>query len=179
MLIMSGKHVMMPGPIGTGKSVYIQQLSYEMPEEYQTLKQTFSAQTSANQVQDFMDGKFDKHRKGVYGPPIGKKFIVYIDDLNMPMKEEFGAMPPIELIRQFMDHDGWYDRIDKEKPFKTLKNLIFISAFGPPGGGRQHITQRLQRHYNFLTYTEMLVESMTTIFNKILSAFYFNFTEAV
>jgi dynein heavy chain len=78
-----------------------------------------------------------------------------------------------------MDHDGWYDRIDKEKPFKTLKNLIFISAFGPPGGGRQHITQRLQRHYNFLTYTEMLVESMTTIFNKILSAFYFNFTEAV
>jgi dynein heavy chain len=126
-----------------------------------------------------MDGKFDKHRKGVYGPPIGKKFIVYIDDLNMPMKEEFGAMPPIELIRQFMDHDGWYDRIDKEKPFKTLKNLIFISAFGPPGGGRQHITQRLQRHYNFLTYTEMLVESMTTIFNKILSAFYYNFTEAV
>jgi predicted ATPase with chaperone activity len=50
MLIMSGKHIMMPGPIGTGKSVYIQQLSYEMPEEYQTLKQTFSAQTSANQV---------------------------------------------------------------------------------------------------------------------------------
>ena len=143
MLIQSGKHVLMPGPIGTGKSVYIQQLSYEMPEEYQTLKQTFSAQTSANQVQDFMDGKFDKHRKGVYGPPIGKKFIVYIDDLNMPMKEEYGAMPPIELIRQFMDHEGWYDRIDKEKPFKTLKNLIFVSAMGPPGGGRQHITQRL------------------------------------
>ncbi len=72
------------------------------------------------------------------------------------LKEEFFAMPPIELIRQFMDHDGWYDRLDKEKPFKTLKNLIFVSAMGPPGGGRQSITQRLQRHYNFLTYTEML-----------------------
>ena len=48
-LIANGKHVLMPGPIGTGKSVYIQQLSlYEMPEEYQTLKMTFSAQTSAN-----------------------------------------------------------------------------------------------------------------------------------
>ena len=126
-----------------------------------------------------MDGKFDKHRKGVYGPPIGKKFIVFIDDLNMPMKEEFGAMPPIELIRQFMDHEGWYDRIDKEKPFKNLKNLIFISALGPPGGGRQHVTQRLQRHYNFLTYTEMLVESMSTIFTNILSAFYANFREEV
>lgn len=90
-----------------------------------------------------MDAKFDKLRKGVYGPPLGKKFIVFIDDLNMPLKEKYGAMPPIELIRQFMDHDGWYDRNDKEKPFKNLKNLIFVSAMGPPGGGRQHVTQRL------------------------------------
>jgi MoxR-like ATPase len=44
MLILNGKHILMPGPIGTGKSVYINQLSfYEMPEEYQTLKMTFSA----------------------------------------------------------------------------------------------------------------------------------------
>jgi dynein heavy chain len=51
MLIQAGKHVLMPGPIGTGKSSYIGQLSlYEMPEEYQTLKMCFSAQTSANQV---------------------------------------------------------------------------------------------------------------------------------
>lgn len=49
MLILAGKHVMMPGPIGTGKTVYLAQLGfYEMPEEYQTLKMTFSAQTSAN-----------------------------------------------------------------------------------------------------------------------------------
>lgn len=51
MLIMAGKHVVMPGPIGTGKSVYLAQLGFfEMPEEYQTLKMTFSAQTSANMV---------------------------------------------------------------------------------------------------------------------------------
>jgi dynein heavy chain, axonemal len=49
MLIMAGKHVLMPGPIGTGKSSYIAELGfYEMPEEYQTLKMSFSAQTSAN-----------------------------------------------------------------------------------------------------------------------------------
>jgi dynein heavy chain len=43
-LIMAGKHVLMPGPIGTGKSVYLAQLGFfEMPEEYQTLKMTFSA----------------------------------------------------------------------------------------------------------------------------------------
>lgn len=91
-LVMTNKHVLTPGPTGTGKSVYVNQLvTYEMPEEYQCLAMTFSAQTSANQTQDYLDDKMDKRRSRVYGPPVGKKFITFIDDLNMPAKEEYGA----------------------------------------------------------------------------------------
>jgi dynein heavy chain len=154
-------------------------LTYGLPEEYQALVMTFSAQTSANQTQDYLDDKFEKRRKGVYGPPIGKKAVVFVDDLNMPKKEEFGAQPPLELLRQFLDHGGWYDRKSKEKPFLRIEDVLVVAAMGPPGGGRAVVTPRLQRHFNIMTYTELQGESMSTIFSTILKAFYFNFSSDI
>ena len=94
----------------------------------------------------------------------------------MPKKEEYGAQPPIELLRQWMDHKGWYDRKQKEKPFNLIQDIIFIAAMGPPGGGRSEITGRLQRHFNIMTYTDLQMSSIRTIFLTIISAFYYNFT---
>lgn len=100
LLLTNKKHVLCPGPTGTGKTVNIQiMLATQMPEEYQYIPITFSAQTSANQTQEALDEKFEKRRKGIYGPPTGKRFVIFIDDLNMPKKEEYGAQPPIEILR--------------------------------------------------------------------------------
>uniref|UniRef100_A0A8C4NSC2 Dynein, axonemal, heavy chain 1 n=1 Tax=Dicentrarchus labrax TaxID=13489 RepID=A0A8C4NSC2_DICLA len=160
--------VLCTGPTGTGKTLTMSdKLLKNMPAEYITHFLMFSARTSANQTQDYIDSKLDKRRKGVFGPPIGKYFIFFIDDLNMPMLETYGAQPPIELLRQWMDHGGWYDR-KQIGTFKHIVDINFACAMGPPGGGRNPITQRFTRHFNFLSFTEMDDASKKNIFSTIL-----------
>ncbi|TRY59872.1 hypothetical protein DNTS_035283 [Danionella cerebrum] len=168
MLLSNKKPVLCIGPTGTGKTLIISdKLLKNMPAEYITHFLMFSARTSANQTQDYIDSKLDRRRKGVFGPPLGKYFIFFVDDLNMPMLETYGAQPPIELLRQWMDHGGWYDR----KQIGTFKNLVdinFACAMGPPGGGRNPISHRFTRHFNFLSFTEMEDSSKRKIFSTIL-----------
>ncbi|KAG9260637.1 dynein heavy chain 1, axonemal [Astyanax mexicanus] len=170
MLLSNKKPVLCIGPTGTGKTLTMSdKLLNNMPAEYITHFLTFSARTSANQTQDLIDSKLDKRRKGVFGPPLGKYFIFFIDDLNMPMLETYGAQPPIELLRQWMDHGGWYDR-KQIGTFKQLVDINFACAMGPPGGGRNPITQRFTRHFNCLSFTEMADSSKRTIFSTILGS---------
>lgn len=116
--------------------------------------------------QDLIDSKLDRRRKGVFGPPVLKRQIFFIDDFNMPALEIYGAQPPIELIRQWMDFQGWYDRKNVGE-FRTIIDVNFVGAMGPPGGGRNPVTARLLRHFHYLAFTEMEDDSKVSMNQKV------------
>lgn len=182
LLVTNDVKVLLCGPTGTGKSCYVNTiLNDNLPhEKFRTINVSFSAKTTASMTQSIVDGKLDKRRKGVYGPPMGMKAIVFVDDLNMPEVETYGAQPPIELLRQVIDSGGWYDL--KEMSWRDLVDINIVGAMGPPGGGRNDLTPRFLRHFNLICFTELDDQTLTRIFSTIANWYFSkssNFCEKV
>ncbi|XP_050529641.1 dynein axonemal heavy chain 3 isoform X2 [Daktulosphaira vitifoliae] len=155
------------GPTGTGKSAIVLDYLINLSrEKFLVNVLNFSARTMANTVQNIIISKLDKRRRGIFGPAMGKKCMLFVDDLSMPILEKYGAQPPIELLRQWMDHSHWYDlqsmsRID-------ILDMIFIGALQPPGGGSNDITTRFTRHLNVIGINSFSQETMSKIFTQII-----------
>lgn len=83
---------MTPGPTGTGKSVIaFKMLATMLPEDFTSISIALSAQTTASQILNTIWNQCDRRGSSSVGPPQRKKCVVFVDDLNMPKKEIYGA----------------------------------------------------------------------------------------
>lgn len=155
------------GPTGTGKSAIVLNYLVSLPrEKYLENVINFSARTNAPQTQEIVMSKLDRRRKGVYGPAMGKKCVLFVDDLSMPQVEIYGAQPPIELLRQWIDHGYWFD--PKDTSMLYLVDILLIAAMVPPGGGSNVVTSRFTRHMHVIGIDSFEEATMTKIFSSIL-----------
>uniref|UniRef100_A0A8C9WNZ6 Dynein axonemal heavy chain 6 n=1 Tax=Scleropages formosus TaxID=113540 RepID=A0A8C9WNZ6_SCLFO len=150
-LLLVHQSVLFTGNTGVGKSVVARGLLNSIQEKggYVPVFINFSAQTSSARTQEIIESKLEKKRKNILGAPGNKKVVIFVDDLNMPKLDSYGSQPPIELLRQFQDFQGFYDR---EKFFwKEIQDVIISAACAPPGGGRNPVTPRFIRHFSMLS----------------------------
>ncbi|KAJ8934456.1 hypothetical protein NQ314_013331 [Rhamnusium bicolor] len=129
--------IVLIGETGTSKTAIIQDFLRNLDQDvYILLNINFSSRTSSMDVQQNLESSVEKRTKEIYGPPMGKKLVCFIDDMNMPQVDDYGTQQPIALLKLLFEKGGLYDR-GKDLNWKSLRDISYFAAMGVAGGGRK------------------------------------------
>jgi dynein heavy chain, axonemal len=77
--------VLLVGETGTSKTATVNSFLSDLNRETNILLNiNFSSRTTSLDVQRNLEANVEKRTKDTYGPPTGKRLIVFLDDMNMP-----------------------------------------------------------------------------------------------
>ncbi|OQS01914.1 dynein heavy chain [Thraustotheca clavata] len=145
LLIPSKSPVMLVGGSGRGKTTIINDC-LKHKEDQLIANISLHYYTDAALLQSELETYIEKRSGRIYGPPRQSQLVYFLDDLNMPMVEVYGTQTPLELLRQYMDYGGWYDRSEVGCK-KTIQDVQIVSCMNHKAGSFT-INPRLQRHFS-------------------------------
>ena len=84
---------------------------------------------------------------------------------------------PSELLRQYQDFGGLYDR--ETLKWIEIQDVVLCAACGPPGGGRNPTSARLLRHFAIFAIPPPSEYSLKHIFKSILNGYLAEFNQNI
>ncbi|CAM9781524.1 unnamed protein product [Ectocarpus sp. 12 AP-2014] len=128
-----------------------------------------SARSTSKGVQMALESKMVSVHKDLLSAPEGKTNVIFVDDVNLPARDEFDSQPPVELLRQLVSEGGFYDR---ERLFwRKVRDTVVTVAAAPPGGARSAPPARFSRLFSVICLPTQCATSNTAIFGSILKGF--------
>ena len=167
-LCRSRRNVFLLGGSGAGKSVVSEKLLMHLSSKRQidNIKFFFSAQTEASMVYEGVLNQLYTQKRNVKGAQLGREMMIFVEDVNMPETETYGAQPPIEILRQIMDKKMLYHKQEMEE-IQIVDTSLFVLA-APPEGGRNPLDPRFMGHFGVVAFSLPETQTIQRIFSSIL-----------
>ncbi|KFZ50352.1 Dynein heavy chain 10, axonemal, partial [Antrostomus carolinensis] len=171
--------VVLVGESGTSKTATTQNFLNNLDKDLNLLLViNFSSRTTSLDIQRNLETNVEKRTKDIYGPPMGKRLLVFMDDMNMPRVDEYGTQQPIALLKLLLEKGFLYDR-GKEMNCKLLRDLGFIAAMGKAGGGRNEVDPRFISLFSVFNIPFPSEQSLNLIYASILKGHTEMFNESI
>merc|ERR1719424_1863679 len=168
--ISATRPTLLVGGPGTAKtSIILQVLGKQDASTTAIKKLSFSSATTPSLYQRSIEGSVEKRQGKTFGPPGGKRMCVFIDDISMPLINDWGDQITLEIVRQLIEQGGLYS-LDKPGDMKLIIDLLFFGAMLHPGGGKNDIPNRAKRHFHVMNVTLPSAASINQIFGSMISA---------
>ncbi|XP_009955032.1 PREDICTED: dynein heavy chain 10, axonemal, partial [Leptosomus discolor] len=171
--------VVLVGESGTSKTATTQNFLNNLNKDLNLLLViNFSSHTTSMDIQRNLETNVEKRAKDTYGPPRGKRLIVFMDDMNMPRVDEYGTQQPIALLKLLLEKGFLYDR-GKEMNCKILQDLGFIAAMRKAGGGWNEVDPRFISLFSVFNIPFPSEQSLNLIYASILKGHTMMFHESI
>ena len=159
------------GASGTGKTATVLMASRDLPGQVVRKIVQLSSVTTPARFQEAMEADLEKRGGKIFGPAQGREMLVFLDDLSMPLANEWGDQPTLELVREAVELSG-FPFLDKDKrgDWKTLEDVCYVAAMAAPGAGAKDIPARLKRHFFAFSLPPPRAGSIKGIYRQIISA---------
>jgi dynein heavy chain len=140
-MLKNGQSPFILGGVATGKSSIIKMI-YNTLEltKYQPFNVNLSYGITSKNLQKEIEMHFEKRNNKLY-PPSNKKSLCYVDDLNLPKEDQFGSKTIVEMLRQYMELEGWYS-VDTLNYVNIKSMLLLCSTCIRNADEQSNISQR-------------------------------------
>jgi len=159
--------VLYVGIAGTGKTTILKDYFTTLDsEKCINATMNFNSYTDSKALQTMLQANVDKRSGKILGPAAGRHLIFFMDDLNMPVVDDYGTQSPLCLIRQIIDYEIIFDRDHLEEQY-ILKDIMFASCMNPKSGSF-FVDLRTTRHFTQIGLGVPEKDILSTIYTQMM-----------
>lgn len=157
------------GPSACGKTCIIRHALTRLEPEHQMYMHTCDMSEEASNLINVIENRLHKRRKSIYGPVIGSKLTIFLDDVNLLHMDEAKDQSGLELLRQIVEKNTWIHFSERSGfEIRSTQDVAWCVAIAPLYSSANSVSMRFTRQFTAVRVKSPSDQELCTVFQQLL-----------